>query len=308
MEMGVRSYSLISVQGVEVRIQGRILRIARREGEIHRAVADPESLLEGLRRADVRVDLFTFMQGLPNAAPKYPYPWEWDNLAVLPVSTFEHWFTRQIGFKARNKAKQAEKKRVTICEVPFDDSLAQGIWAIYNESPIRQGRRFPHFGKDFETVRKEEATFLGSSVFIGAFLDGKLIGFAKLSYDEARVQANLVNILSLIQNRDHAPTNALIAQAVRSCAERGIRFLVYSNFAYGRKQKSSLSDFKERNGFQRVDVPRYYVPLTGLGQIALRLGLHHRLMDLLPEPIAAKARQLRRAWYHRVLHVVPEAS
>jgi len=275
---------------------------------MHTPVADPESLLEGLRRAGVRVDLFTFMQGLPKTEPKYPYSWEWDNLAVLPISTFEHWYTRQIGFKARNKAKQAEKKGVTIREVPFDDSLVRGIWAIYNETPVRQGRRFPHFGKDLETVRKVEATFLGNSVFIGAFLDGKLIGFAKVTHDETRMQAKLVNIVSLIQNRNQAPTNALIAHAVRACADRGIRHLVYSNFAYGKIQKSSLSDFKERNGFQRVDVPRYYVPLTGFGQMALRLGLHHRFFERLPEPIAAKARQLRRVWYHRVLHVMPEAS
>ena len=29
----------------------------------------------------------------------------------------------------------------------------------------------------------------------------------------------------------------------------GISHLVYSNFAYGKKERSSLSDFKERNGF-----------------------------------------------------------
>ena len=83
------------------------------------------------------------------------------------------------------------------------------------------------------------------------------------------MSANLVNILGLMQNRDQAPMNALIAHAVRASAERGIRYLVYSNFAYGKKQKSSLSDFKERSGFERVDVPRYYIPLTGLGQIAI---------------------------------------
>jgi hypothetical protein len=301
-------HSIINVQGVDVRIQGRLLRIARREGEMHRQVLDPESLLEGLRRAEVRVDLFTFIQGLPKTAPKYPYPWEWDNLAVLPISTFDHWWTKQLDNKTRNMVRKGEKKGLILREVPLDDSLVQGIWEIYNESPVRQGKRFPHFGKDFETVRKVEATFLDSSTFIGAFLDDKLIGFAKLTYDEARVQAKLVNILSLIQHRDRAPTNALIAHAVRACATRGIHHLVYSNFAYGKRKKSSLSDFKERNGFQRVDVPRYYVPLTALGQIALRLGLHHRLIDWVPESIAAKAREFRRVWYRRVLHVVSEPS
>src|SRR5208283_732579 len=182
---------------------------------------------------------------------RYRYSVEWNNFAVLPVSTFEHWWTQQIGFKARNKAKQAEKKGVTVREVPFDDALIRGIWEVYNECPVRQGRRFTHYGKDLDTVRKVEATHLENSIFIGAFLGDKLIGFVKLVHDETRTQAGLMNIVSMIQHRDKAPTNALIAHSVRSCAERGISYLVYSSFAYGKKQRDSISDFKERNGFQQ---------------------------------------------------------
>ena len=186
-------------------------------------------------------------------------------------------------------------------EVPFDDTLVRGIWEVYNESPIRQGRPFTHYGKDIETVYKEEATYLDSSVFIGAFLGDKMIGFVKMVADETRTQAGLMNIVSMIRHRDKAPTNALIAQAVRSCAERGISYLVYSNFAYGKKQQSTISDFKERNGFQRIDLPRYYVPLTRIGWLALRLRLHHTFSDHLPESVAAKLRELRNAWYNRKL-------
>ena len=192
--------------------------------------------------------------------------------------------------------------------MPFDDALVQGIWEIYNESPVRQGRPFPHYGKDIDTVRKEEATFLDSSIFIGAFLGNKLIGFVKLVYDETRTQAGAMNILSMLQHRDKAPTNALIAQAVRCCGDRGIRYLVYSQFAYGNKQRSSISDFKERNGFQRIDLPRYYVPLTRVGWVSFRLGLHHRFVDHIPEPVVAKIRELRNAWYNRKLQPGAEAS
>src|SRR5439155_10043151 len=124
-------------------------------------------------------------------------------------------------------------KGVVIREVPFDHSLAKGICGIYNECPIRQGRRFPHYGKDLDTVHREEATFLESSVFAGAFWRDRLIGFTKLVADETRTQAGLMKIVSMVCHRDKAPTNALIAQAVRSCADRGISYLVYSNFAYG---------------------------------------------------------------------------
>jgi hypothetical protein len=298
----------MKICGRDVKIQGRLVRIARPDGEKYKFLDDPEPMLDGLRKCGRRVDLFTFLQRLPETSPKYPYPFEWDNLAVLPVSTFEHWWTQQIGFKARNKAKQAEKKGVTLREVPFDSSLVNGIWEIYNESPVRQGRRFPHFGKGVDAVRREEASYPESSVFIGAFFDNRLIGFAKLVLDDTRMQAGLMNILCLIGGRDKAPANALVAHAVRACAERGVRYLVYSNFAYGKKQTSSLSDFKERNAFQRIDLPRYYVPLTRLGRLAFRFGLHRRALDWVPEPLAARARELRKAWYQRVMHISTEAS
>lgn len=285
--------------GKDIRIDGTLIRIARLDADKYQFVDDPQAVLKGLQSCGTRVDLFTFLQRLPEASAKYSYPWEWDNLAVLPVSTFEDWWNDQLGFKGRNKAKQAEKKGVVLREVPFDDSLVHGIWTIYNESPVRQGRRFPHFGKDFKTVRREEATFPDSSIFIGAFFNGELIGFAKLVCDETRTQAGLLNILSMIRHRDKAPANALIAQAVRTCAERRIRYLVYSSFAYGKKKTSSLSEFKERNGFKQVDLPRYYVSLTRRGAVAFRLGLHRRLVDRLPEPLVARARELRDAWYSR---------
>lgn len=291
----------------EIKISGRIVRMGRLDGEKFRFLEDPESIIDGLRKSRERVDLFTFTQRLPETTPKFQYPMELDNFAVIPISTFEDWWTKQIGFKARNKAKQAEKKGVILREVPFSDSLVQGIWEIYNECPVRQGRRFPHFGKDVETVRREAATYLDSSIFIGAFVSERLIGFIKLLIDETGTQAGLLNIVSLIAERDKAPTNALVAFAVRTCASRGISYLTYSNFSYGKKQRDSLSDFKERNAFQRIDVPRYYVPLTPLGHAALRLGLHHRLSERIPESLAAKIREFRDAWYKRKFPALKEA-
>jgi hypothetical protein len=289
--------SALNICGRDINIRGRLLRMATIEGEKYRFFDDPEPLVEGLRKCGRRIDLFTFMQRLPETKPKYSYPMEWDNFAVLPITTFDHWWTQVLGFKGRNKAKQAEKKGVKVREIPFDDVLIEGIWKIYNETPIRQGKRFPHFGMPLDKVRPYAGTFLDSSVFIGAFFEDKLIGFAKLTSDETRTQAGLMHIVSLIEHREKAPTNALIVQAVKSCAERNIPYLVYSNFAYGNKQRDSLSDFKERNGFERMDVPRYYVPLTLTGRLAFRLGMHHKLIDRLPEPLIETLRSYRAGWY-----------
>src|SRR6266481_4859616 len=125
---------MIEICGREICINGRILRIAHPHGDTYRFVDDPAQVVNGLRKCGAGADLFTFTQRLPESEPKFSYPLEWDNLAVLPVTTFENWWTQQIGFKARNKAKQAEKKGVVMREVPFDDKLVTGIWEIYNES------------------------------------------------------------------------------------------------------------------------------------------------------------------------------
>jgi hypothetical protein len=299
----------MKVCGKEIRVDGRLIRIGGLAADTYEFVEDPEAVLDAVQKSGVRIDLFSFMQRMPHTSPKYPYPMEWDNLAVLSVSTFDHWWTQQIGFKARNKAKQAEKNGVTLRQVPFDNALVKGIWAIYNECPVRQGKPFAHYGKNIEMVHKEAGTFLDRSIFIGAFLGDRLIGFAKLLCDETRTQAGLVHVLSMVQFKDKAATNALVAQAVRCCATEKIPYLVYSRFNDGgRKQRDSLMDFKERNGFQRIDLPRYFVPLTRIGSTAFRLGLHKRLADRVPEPVLARLRLLRKAWTNRKLQSVPEAS
>ena len=301
---------MLRINGRDIRVDGRLVRVARIEGDKYCFLGEhePASVMDGLRSCATRVDLFTFVQRVTDTSPKHPYRWEWDNFAALPISTFDHWWTKQLGFKGRNKAKQAEKKGVTLREIPFDEFLVRGIWTIYNECPIRQGKRFPHYGMSLERVREYAGTFLERSVFIGALIGGDLVGFAKLTIDETGTQAGLMHIVSMVQHRDKAPTNALIAQAVRSCAERKIPYLIYSNFSYGNKQRDSLSDFKERNGFQRVEVPRYYVPLTWIGEAAIHWGMHRRLMDRLPEAWIAKLREIRSSWYARKTQSSPETT
>lgn len=289
----------MKVCGMDIKIDGRLVRTARLDADKYEYLGDPEPAIEAMRRSGTRVDLFTFLQPLPVTAPQYAYPMEWDNLAAIRVSTFDHWWTAQVNNKTRNMVRSAEKKGVSVREVPFDDALVQGIWAIYNESPIRQGKPFRHYGKDQETVRRMTATFLDRSIFLGAFLNGELIGFIKMVTDGVGTQAGLMHIVSMIRYRDKAPMNALVAQAVRSCADRGIRFLVYSNFAYGNKQRDTLADFKQHNAFERIDLPRYYVPLTLAGRAALQLGLHRPLLDRVPESVIPYLREARARWYRR---------
>jgi hypothetical protein len=286
----------MKVCGREIQVDGELLRIARMEVDAYESVDDPAAMLQALRDSSIRIDLFTFMQKLPDTSPKYDYPMEWDNVAALRISTFEQWRTKQINKTGRYALRIAERHGIVVREVPFDEALVRGISVVYNECPIRQGKPFPHYRKDLETVRRESGRFLERSFFLGAFLDEQLVGFAKLLCAQDRKQAGLLQILSMIQHWDKAPVRALIAHAVRSCAERKIGYLLYGNFAYGKKQRDGLSEFKQHNGFRRIDLPRYYIPLTPMGRTALRLGMHRRLANRLPEPLLARLRTARRKW------------
>ena len=281
----------------KLRVSGKLIRVGFIDGEGYQFLDDPAAALAELRRSGPRIDIFTFIQKLSDTAPQYGYPMEWDNMAALPISTFDEWMTKQIDFKVRNKVRKAAKSGVTVKEVAYDDAYVRGIHAIYNESPVRQGKPFWHYGKDIEAVRKMNATYMDRSIFIGAYFENALIGFVKLVFNEDRTQAGLMQIVSMIGYQDKAPTNALIAHAVRSCADRGIPYLWYANMTYGKKQIDGLADFKRHNGFQKIDVPRYFVPLTLLGRAGLRFGLHRGLNDWIPEPIAATYRRIRKQWY-----------
>jgi len=289
----------MELQSREIRTRGKLIRVAFLDGEGYQFLEDPDAAVAALRTLKGGFDLFTFIQSLTDTTPKFEYPMEWDNLAVVQVTTLENWMKHQIDFKARNKARKAAKAGIEVREAVYNDDFVRGISEIYNESPIRQGKPFWHYRKEIEAVRRMNATFMDRSIFIGAFLNGGLIGFVKMVANEDWKQAGLMQIVSMIRHRDKAPTNALIAEAVRSCADRGISHLWYANFSYGRKQEDSLAEFKRHNGFQKVDVPRYFVPLTLAGRAALKFGLHRQAYDWIPEPLTNTYRKVRSIWYSR---------
>ena len=243
--------AFLNICGKTIRVEGSLIRIARLDGDQFVTLDDPESLLGELRQCGTRIDLFAFLQKLPETLPKYSYPMEWDNLAVLPISTFDQWWGQQIHRNVRVKVRKAEKNGIVAREVPFNDALLDTICQIYNESPIRHGKRFPHYGMNLKQAREYAGTYLEHSFFIGAFYDNTMIGFAKVITDKSRNQACLIHLLSMMQHRDKAPTNAILAQTVRSCVEWQLPYLIYGKYAYGKnsEQGDSLSYFKHVNGF-----------------------------------------------------------
>ena len=65
---------------------------------------------------------------------------------------------------------------------------------------------------------------------------------------------------------DKRPNNALIAKAVEICATEGKSHFIYGSYVYY-DPNSSLTEFKRRNGFEPVALPRYFIPLTLKGKL-----------------------------------------
>jgi hypothetical protein len=77
----------------------------------------------------------------------------------------------------------------------------------------------------------------------------------------------------------------MLAKVVELCAERNVSCITYGMFNYGNKRASSLREFKERNGFVEILVPRFYIPLGIWGALAMKLGFHRGLLGILPERV-----------------------
>jgi hypothetical protein len=286
----------VTVSGRRIIITGKLLRVASVKDEDlvdGHAVNNPSIFLESLRSHEPRADIFTFAESLLDTRPRHNYKTEWDNAAVIPLMGYKHWWEKRLPQETRRNVRRAVKLGVVVKEVDFDDTFVRGIMQIYNETPIRQGRAFWHYGKDFATVRRENATYLERSTFLGAFYQGELIGFLKLVY--AGKLASIMQILSKNAHQDKRPSNALIAKAVEVCESQGMHHLVYCKYTYGRKTESHLTEFKKRNGFEQVIYPRYFIALTLRGTIALKLGLHHEWSAILPETLYAFAVSARKA-------------
>jgi hypothetical protein len=263
------------------------------EGE---AVADPESFVSGLMESGLDADIFTFAQQLTDATPKYTYRQEWDNLAVVPITTFSNWWEKRVEPSVRRAVRKAAKLGLVVKPAEFDDEFVKGIVSINNETPMRQGRAFWHFQKSFEEVKQENSTYPGRNVFLGAYYKDELVGFIRLI--TVNRAASIIQVLSKMKHFDKRPTNALIAKTVEICEQKGFSHLTYCNYVYN-DPESSLTEFKRRNGFEKVLVPRYYIALTLKGKIALRWGIHHGLAKHIPKSLFKQLLRIRSLWYAR---------
>ena len=254
-------------------------------------VVDPEEVIETLKQsAGFKPDIFTFWQRLPEVEPKHSFHVEWEELAVLPIKSYDHWWNHQIKSRIRNQIRKAEKEGLVVKEAAYDDDFVRGMTAIFNEAPVGQGRQFWHSGKDFQTVKTQFSRYIHREDMIGAYYRGELIGVIMMG--NAKRYGVTGQIISAIKHRDKSTNNALIAKAVELCERKHLPYLVY--FFWG---DDSLAEFKRRCGFEKTRVPRYFVPLTQKGRLALKRGFHRGWKQLVPKQLKTPLKALSACWH-----------
>ena len=283
----------VEIYGQTYSIGRGLLTTLKLEHEWYEDVRDPFAVIDALNHSsNVKPDIFTFWQRVPELEPKYDFYSEWESVAALPIESFDHWFTKQISSRMRSQIRKAQKDGVEVRECSYDDDFVRGMTEIFNEAPIRQGRKLWHYGKDFKTIKRQFSKYLFREEMIGAYFQDEMIGFMMLGH--AGNYAVTGHILSKIEHRDKATNNVLISKAVEVCAKRGLPYLVYLYWT-----NDSLAEFKRRCGFVETRVPRYFVPLTRRGALALKAGVHKGLIVAIPERIKAPLKKLRKFWFEK---------
>jgi hypothetical protein len=239
-----------------------------------------DSFIVKLKDQRPNADYFTFGQSVCDVQPHYPYYMEWDNVAAICTKSFTDWWENHLPQVTRKNVRRAQKRGVAVRLMKLDDETVGLIYRLYNQIQVKQGSQFAHFGKDFATVKRELSTFSERCEFLGAFHENELIGFIKLIY--MGKAAGIMHIVTRNEDYDKRPANALLAKAVQLCEEKGLLYLTYGKFTYGNKTRSSLAEYKKRNGFEKIVFPRYFIPLTLKGKIVIRLRLHRGLLGILP--------------------------
>jgi hypothetical protein len=261
------------------------------EDDWYEDVHDPAAAIEVLRQSrGFKPDIFTFLQRFPHTEPEHKFQMEFESVAALRVESYDYWWSKQAKGTTRNMVRKSQKAGVEVRETKYDDDFVRGMVKIFNETPLRQDRLFWHYGKDFETVKRQFSRFLFREHMIGAYYRDELIGFVMLG--NAENYGVLGQIISMIQHRDKATNNALVAKTVEVCASKALPYLLYGFWS-----DSSLVDFKRHSGFQEARLPRYFVPITLRGKLALRFGLYRGWKAIVPNEIKNPLKRLRKTWH-----------
>lgn len=278
----------LMVKDKEILVSGKVFRIARLRHEWCDFLDEPSDAIREMRRGRPIADVFTFVRDICDKGPDFPFRKEIISNSVLTITTYDAWWNG-LDFKVRNKVRKAQKSGVELRLEKLNEDFAKGVEAIYNEAPLRQGRKFYHYGKGSEAIKEELSSFLDQTCLIGAYYHGELVGFAKLFQGNNVLRT--IHIIAKLSHRDKAVMDALIAKSVEICDQRKIQHLHYGSWTDG-----GVGTFRTKHGFVPVDAPRYFVPLTLRGALMLKMKLHQPIRNRLPKKWLEPMIGLRARW------------
>jgi hypothetical protein len=292
---------VVKVNGHQLVSRGKWLKIAkiRSEEMLERDLENPEELAAALRKGENRrlgADIFSFTQKPPLTRARYSYPLEWESVATIVLNSYKEWW-EGLPQETRKNVRRSQKRGVVVRVMDFDDELIEGLRSVNDNSPTRQGTKNAYYGLTAEETKDRYGEFLGRCDFICAYSGEEMIGFLHLVYRGSI--AAILNLTTKPSHFDKRPANALVAKAVEICERRGMSHVGYGQYNYGNKRDSPLREFKIRNGFVEVLMPRYYVPLTLWGRICIKFGFHRGLLGNLPTPVIMAGLRARELWYNR---------
>lgn len=290
----------LTINGNTLYALGKWLKTATVRGEdmMVDELDNPEAYIEQLTSEKNRVlkaDIFTFTQKPPATRPSYSYAFEWESIAAIHMLQFDEWW-ESLPQETRKNVRRAQKRGVEVRIQEFDDDLIQGIQAVNDDSPMRQGTANAYYGKSFDETKERYGDFVGRCDFICAYYGEELIGFLHLVY-RGEI-ASILNLTTKPSHFDKRPSNALMAKAAEICYAKRISYITYGRYNYGNKTNSPLRQFKIRNGFEEILVPRYYVPLTTWGKLCMKVKLHRGLIGILPHGVITFGVNVRTKWYN----------
>ena len=58
---------------------------------------------------------------------------EWDNVAAIPLTSYQHWLEEQITGNMRKILRRSSRRGISVGQVDFTDEFVRGVVEIYNE-------------------------------------------------------------------------------------------------------------------------------------------------------------------------------
>lgn len=152
-----RRVPAIELATVTIVMTGRFLRTGFIKGEgwlDPSQVGAPERIIDELRQRKAPIDLFRFQQQLPDVQQKYGYHVEWEDIAAIPLTSFEDWWENRASQVTRKNVRRSVKRGIEVRHVDFDDRLIESITRINNDTPFRTGENSGTMARIFPGSRR----------------------------------------------------------------------------------------------------------------------------------------------------------